>query len=456
MFYRQDFLHPYLGMNRYYDKPLLSYWLIVLVAKLIGGLNTWALRIPSALAAVLSIWSIVKLGEKLKNRELGLMAGWMLLTTFYFVFWGRTSSADMLNLAGTLFAVTWYMLHRERANFFHYTIFFLIISLTALCKGLIGLIMPLIAVFVDICLQKSWRQHVRLPLFLAMIPAAIVYLLPFWASSHFGGDAYGQSGLYMVFRENVLRYFQPFDHKGPIYTYFIYLPIYLLPWTFFFIPALIALAGRWKQFSVNAKWIAWTLGLLFLFFTLSGSRRSYYILPVVPFAILFVAEWLGTVGLSFKRQRLAALVTVVSYILLFAAMDIIASWYYSEVGIDRFARVVKTEATKVQPWDKWSVVLLDAESKLIFYLQLPPNVTYLDEPEKREAPTTATLLKAWPIVANKPENVIFITRKVYEPVLKGYLSGYTVVNMPRAYFPYVKEDVVNAPVAFIPRQTKHF
>ena len=36
MFYRHDFLHPYLGGNHYYDKPLLSYWLIVLVAKLTG------------------------------------------------------------------------------------------------------------------------------------------------------------------------------------------------------------------------------------------------------------------------------------------------------------------------------------------------------------------------------------------------------------------------------------
>ena len=34
-----------------------------------------------------------------------------------------------------------------------------------------------------------------------------------------------------------LRYFQPFDHQGPIYTYFIYLPVYLLPWVVFFIPA---------------------------------------------------------------------------------------------------------------------------------------------------------------------------------------------------------------------------
>ena len=59
MFYRHDFLHPYLGETRYYDKPLLSYWLIAIIAAITGDLSTWALRIPSALAGLLAIWSIV-------------------------------------------------------------------------------------------------------------------------------------------------------------------------------------------------------------------------------------------------------------------------------------------------------------------------------------------------------------------------------------------------------------
>ena len=34
MLYRHDYLHPWLGQVTYYDKPLLSYWLILLCAKL--------------------------------------------------------------------------------------------------------------------------------------------------------------------------------------------------------------------------------------------------------------------------------------------------------------------------------------------------------------------------------------------------------------------------------------
>src|SRR3990167_5838104 len=287
MFYRNDFLHPYLGETKYYDKPLLSYWLIALIAQLTGALTTWTLRLPSALAGLLAIWSIYRLGAQTKDKELGLLAGWLLLTTFYFVFWARVSSADMLNLAGSLLAVSWYADHREKTNFYVYATFFLILAITSLCKGLGGAIIPLIAVCIDLILRNKWTIHLRLSFFLALFFGVVIYLIPFLASSYWGQE-YGQNGLYLVYRENILRYFQPFDHQGPLYTYFIYLPIYLMPWVIFFIPALLSLHSRWNTMRTDSKWIVWTLLVLFLFFTMSGSRRSYYILPIVPFAILFI------------------------------------------------------------------------------------------------------------------------------------------------------------------------
>ncbi|MBV9576375.1 MAG: glycosyltransferase family 39 protein [Gammaproteobacteria bacterium] len=454
MFYRHDFFHPYLGENQYYDKPLLSYWLISFITQLTGILSTWSLRLPSALAGLLAIWSIYQLGVQLKDKSLGLLSGWLLLTTFYFIFWARTSSADMLNLAGSLFAIAWYMSKRESAHFFDYAIFFMIIALTCLCKGLVGAIVPLLAVLVDIILQKSWKQHCRLSLLLAFMPALFIYLLPFWLSSYFGGKAYGESGLYLVYRENVLRYFQPFDHEGPIYTYLIYLPVYLLPWTLFFVPALLSLYQRWKSMSLNAKWIVWTVFILFLFFTLSGSRRSYYILPVVPFAILLTADWI----LSYKKspQKLYAWtagIVLASFVLIFVTLDLAPAWYYSLCGTNRFAALLKQEAEKIQPWKNFNVVLLDAESKLNFYLQLPPDTkNYQIKGTKRTQQTQAMLAQTWPILQKKPANTIFITRKLYEPELKIFFIGYHVVALEPINISFLRNDDMNASVAFIPNR----
>lgn len=445
MFYRHDFLHPYLGEARYYDKPLLSYWLIVLVAKLWGGLSIWTLRIPSALAGLLAVWSIYKIGARLKDTSLGLLSGWMLLTTYYFLFWARTSSADMLNLAGSLFAVAWYFERREKATVFDFGVFFLVLALTSLCKGLGGAIIPVLVVLVDVLLRHTWRQYLRVSIVLSAIPALIIYILPFIASSWIGGESYGENGLYLVYKENVLRYFKPFDHQGPIYTYLIYLPIYLLPWTLFFIPALFSLRSRWKGLSINSKWMVWSLAILFCFFTMSGSRRSYYVLPMVPFAILLTADWI----LSLQNrhwQKWSLYTTTAAFTILLLAVDILPVWYYSQKGVEKFAVGLQQRASEIKPWQQWKVVMLDSESKLNFYLQLPPDTKQAGIEGQRDKQTETSLLHAWPFIQKKPENTIYITRKRYLPLLAPHFSGYAI-------FQIVNSKDENSPIAFIPMRS---
>lgn len=454
MMYRNDYLHPYLGMTAYYDKPLLSYWLIVLFAKLSQELTVWSLRLPSALAALLAVWSIYRLGCKLQNKQLGLLSGWLLLTTYYFVFWARTSSADMLNMAGSLFAITWYFEKRNQSNFFNYAVFFSILALTSLCKGLIGAIIPLIAVCVDMLIQKSFKQHLRPSLFLAVIPAIIIYLIPFLASAYVGGESFQANGLYLVYQENILRFFKPFDHQDPIYVYFFYLPLYLLPWSIFFIPALFALKSRWKTLSPDLKWNACTLAALFLFLTLSGSRRNYYVLPLVPFAILLTAEWILSDASVMARKRLwSAGLVVVSFVFLYFMLDLIPEWYYARFGVARFTQALKADAGQIKPWNEWKVFTLDAESKLNFYLSLPPtagNVHVRGEDRFTHVPTEAELISMWPILKRQPNDVILVTRKLYAPMLRNILRDYREFEISYPNMNLSKEFALNIPVAYIP------
>jgi len=455
MFYRHDFLHPYLGESDYYDKPLLSYWMIAGVSYLMGQVSTWALRLPSALAGILAIWSIYRIGVKLKDQRLGLLSGWLLLTTFYFIFWAKTSSADMLNLGGTLFAVCWYFEKKEQPGFANYAVFFLILAVTSLCKGLVGAIVPLIVIFPDLVMQGEWKKHLRMSFLLGMIPAAIVYVLPFWASAYFGsGGGYGENGLYLVYRENILRYFQPFDHKGPIYTYFLYLPIYLLPWAFFFIPSLFSLKSRWNGLSTSSKSMCWAVLLLFLFFTLSGSRRNYYVLPIVPFAILMTADWiLSGADVLAKRYVWAGRVAISFFVLLFLSFDVAQPLYYAQGGMRGFATELKNDVSKVKPWSDWQFVMLDPESKVRFYLELPPTVkNYVMPGSQRGEQTQASLMQAWPVLNQLQPGVIFISRKSYEPLLRNILPGYQVVEAPPTLGErLLKKHNPNAPIAFVPQ-----
>lgn len=444
MLYTHDYLHPSLEGMDYYDKPLLSYWLIVALVTFMGKLTVWALRAPSVLAGLLAIWSIYRLGTILKDKRLGMVSGWLLLTTFYFVFWARTSSADMLNMAGMLFAVTWYFDKKEQPSFYNYSVFFLILAVTALCKGLVGPVTAVLAILPDMLVQQNWKKHLRVSFFLGIIPAIVVYAMPFWASTYFSVSGYSENGLYLVYRENILRYFHPFDHKDPIYTYFLYLPIYILPWAFFFIPSLFSLKSRWKEMTWNSKWIVWAVLALFMFFTLSGSRRSYYILPLVPFALLMTADWiLSGKALMTKRYIWAGRVAALFFVGLLLNFGLVQPLYYAKGGLSSFAAEVQSEATKVRPWSDWQIVMLDPESKLRFYLRIPPDVKNYSVQGKRDQQTVASLQQAWPILKNKPANVIYLTRLAYVPLLKDEFKDYKVVVL--------RKHEENAPVAFIPR-----
>jgi len=279
---------------------------------------------------------------------------------------------------------------------------------------------------------------------LSAIPAAIIYLLPFLASAHVG-SAYGENGLYLVYRENILRYFQPFDHKDPVYTYFLYLPIYLLPWAVFFIPALGSLKIRWKTMTAESRWMVWSLFLLFLFFTVSGSRRSYYVLPMVPFAILLTADWLSTGGAklqwAWRFVKLFFVIFLVNFLVL-------QPLYYAKGGMRGFAEQLKEV---LQPGTDWKFVMLDPQSKISFYLQLPPTTKYYGISGTRGQQTLASLQAAWPELKNRPKQVIILSRKQYEPLLTAFLKDYTLISAQ----PSLGERVFhmadpNLPIAYIP------
>src|SRR5205814_7181588 len=93
----------------------------------------------------------------------------------------------------------------------------------------------------------------------------------------------------MVFRENLRRFIDPVNHRGPVYLYAVLIFELLAPWCVL-LPAALwqAHAGRdrARHFALVMFWS------ILVFFTLSASRRSYYLLPILPAAALLLAPLL--------------------------------------------------------------------------------------------------------------------------------------------------------------------
>ncbi len=289
-----DWFHPSINGEIYFDKPLLSYWLIAVPGLITGGINEFIVRLPSALSGLAGLWATYMLGKKLWNRQVGIFAAWILLTALGFVFWSRKGAADMENMSAIILAVTWYFYCKDKAGFFSYFLFFFICIVGAHTKGLPAIAVPLLVIIPDLIRNSNWKKHLKISFFAAAIICAGLYFVPFIIAAKASlpaGWEYPQNqltGLELVWRENIVRAFHSYDHNDEMFfSYLYHVPRLMLPWTILLVVGLIAMIPRYKKLEAKNRWLLEAMLLILLLFTASGSKRWYYILPIVPFCSLF-------------------------------------------------------------------------------------------------------------------------------------------------------------------------
>ncbi|MGB8411775.1 MAG: glycosyltransferase family 39 protein [Candidatus Binatus sp.] len=344
MLVTHNYFWPTINGHVYYDKPLGSYWLVIFSTPLTGGLNEAATRIPCAIAGLLAVAILMLLVRRLYDARTAILAGVILATSFSFVFFSRNASADVETLTGELAALLLFNHNEERGGGLWVVGLWLIMAATSLTKGLLGFALPLLVIGVYSCLRDgvvpfyeaisrgSLVERIRRLVernrwffnwytVVAVALGGVVYYLPFQISSRLMGS---EKGLQMVYRENVVRFFHPFDHRGPIYLYVYVVFGLMAPWSALLPAALVETHGlrragaepaRADRFALVYFWAT------FIFFTVSGSRRSYYILPILPAAAILVARTLAYPGESELRSMIARCLLTIGYaIVAFAAV----------------------------------------------------------------------------------------------------------------------------------------
>jgi len=352
MLVTHNYFWPTINGHVYYDKPLGSYWLVIFSTLFTGGLNEAATRIPCAIAGLLAVAILMLLVRRLYDARTAILGGVILATSFSFVFFSRHASADVETLTGELAALLLFNRNEERSGGLWVVGLWLIMAATSLTKGLLGFALPLLVIGVYSCLRDGGGQFLKAisrgPLvdrirwlvernrwffnwhtIVGIALGALVYGLPFQISSRLMGS---EKGLEMVYRENVVRFFDPFDHRGPIYLYVYVIFALMAPWSALLPAALVethslrhagAEPARADRFALVYFWAT------FVFFTVSGSRRSYYILPILPAAAILVARTLaypGELRSMIARRLLTIGYAIVALAALGAVVVLIPAW----------------------------------------------------------------------------------------------------------------------------------
>lgn len=306
-----NYITTYLDGALRFDKPILIYWLQALSVKTFG-LNEFALRLPSAIAATLWALAIYIFSKHLFNKKIAFYSTLAMLASLQITLIAKAAIADaLLNLfiASSLFAI-WFFLEKREKKYLYAA--FIAIALGTLTKGPVAILIPLVTTFLYLLTQK------QLKLFFTMVfnPIGIVLFLaiamPWYVLEYLDQGEKFIDGF--IFKHNLARFETSFEHhRGTIFYYIPVLLLGLTPFTTTLIESLWRLKGSFGK-SIFLYLFIW-FAFVFLFFSLSGTKLPHYIVygytPLFIFIGYTLAQKKAPIGYTFLLPTLLVLLGLV-------------------------------------------------------------------------------------------------------------------------------------------------
>jgi 4-amino-4-deoxy-L-arabinose transferase-like glycosyltransferase len=304
----------------YPDKPPLYFWATAGVAELRSGrLDEVSARLPAVAGALATLALTLTLGDALFGIRVGLVSATVLATSGLFFWYARQGHPDQFLIGSVTLACLglWrsFTTPAGSRRIAWVALAYAGMALGVMSKGLLGLVLPLLAGGLYLALTGPLRAvpgHVGLwpglPVFLAVVLG--------WY-----GPAVARHGIgYLqetLVHQQVERYARSWVHHGPWYQYFGDFTAGFLPWSLF-IPAALACAwSAWRDVrdrraargpALSPGTPAATPVLFplcwfvagFVFFSLSTGKRTAYLLPLYPAAALLVG-WMWSRAMAEGR-----------------------------------------------------------------------------------------------------------------------------------------------------------
>ncbi len=325
-----DWITPYFNGETRFDKPPLIYWLMAIAYQTIG-VNEWAVRLPSAVAAIALVsfgfyilyrYGHYSLGDRtsriIKNVPRSrFLLPWIGAATMAFnpemITWGRIGVSDML-LAGCMCSAllaffSGYATATKSKNSTlnkWYLAFYILSALAVLTKGPVGIVLPVLIIGSFLLYVGKFREVWQeiYPLRGSLI--FIIITLPWYVLVTIkNGSSYIES---FFGYHNFERFTSVVNHHaGPWYFYFLVVLFGFAPWSIY-LPVAIAQTKFWQRRYWSKQPRESQLGLfalfwftcIFIFFTIASTKLISYVLPLMPAAAILAALFWGEI---FLRSR---------------------------------------------------------------------------------------------------------------------------------------------------------
>ena len=260
MLARGDYVMTWLGGQPRFDKPILIYWLQAASVSLFG-LNEWALRLPSALAA--TGWMIVtwRFARRFGDNT-GIYAALLLAGALAPMLIGRSATADALLdlcIAGALFDAWRHIESGERTPLIR---MYAWIGVGLLAKGPIAALVPIMPAVLWCAIERDWKRLLRAAFDPLGWAVALAIAAPWYVAIYLDqGQAFIDG---FILKHNVGRFGSTMlGHGGSVFYYFVVLPLVLLPFSGLLLTEVGGLRRQWRDPLDRFLWLAFLCVVVF-------------------------------------------------------------------------------------------------------------------------------------------------------------------------------------------------
>ncbi|RDI97557.1 glycosyltransferase family 39 protein [Dyella solisilvae] len=308
-----NFLTPaYNADHKNFAKPPLTLWAIAATVHVMGS-NTWAVRIPSAMAFVLTSLLLCVMGRHLLPDKAWLPGLVYACTAGPFIAGNVVSTDDLLTLCEAIAMCGFFQAAFGPADAqqrLPVLVMWFGFGLAFLTKGTPGL-MPLLAIVVFIARRDGMRGIRRYFPWMGLVLFALV--------------GFTWYAVVVLRYPQLLDYYLKYELYGRIFTsahnrnpqwygwLVAYVPVFVLgtlPWWPMLVPELKAALSprnwrrRWHERS-PALFLELWLALSLLVFCIARSRLPVYVLPLfMPMALMIALALRDRIDLTSWRQRI--------------------------------------------------------------------------------------------------------------------------------------------------------
>ncbi|MBI6654281.1 glycosyltransferase family 39 protein [Pseudomonas carnis] len=293
-----DWVVPRLFREPFLEKPPLSLWLDAGAIRLFGA-STGAVRLASAFAGLFSVMLLYGMLRRFGRPQTLALSAALILATMA-SYWGNVRGVgedSLLSLGVTAALLGFYQAvrpEREGSSTWAWALFTAGMVIATLSKGVLGLAMPGIVIFVYLLSTSLMDKRLRLGDWLKPALFTLLALVPLliWLGFLFqrgGMQAVGE----VLWTNSVGRFSGSFveaGHYEPFYYYLAKLPEAFLPWN------ILVYLGLWhfrKSLVRNRYRLFFSVWLVaqFTLLTLASSKRTVYLMALTPAAAVLAAEY---------------------------------------------------------------------------------------------------------------------------------------------------------------------